>query len=92
MSNLGFLLDGWSGRLGRRHQSFDDDGSGLRAAVEAGAATGAIFAGILRRMYAVMVQFGRQFEAFGRTRLHTQAAPFAFFGIDDDITARLRRH
>jgi len=43
-----------------------------------------------RRMHTVLAELGRQFKAFGRTRLHTQAASFALFGIDDDVTARLR--
>jgi hypothetical protein len=67
MSSLFFLRDGRSGRLGGWYQAFHDDGSGLRAAVETSAASGAIFAGIVRRMHPVMVEFGRQFKTFRRT-------------------------
>src|SRR5271166_3527572 len=76
----------------RRNQPVDNDGSGLRAAVEACPAAGAVLAGVLRRMHAVLAQLGGQEQALGRARLDAQAAPLAFFRIDDYITARLRCH
>jgi hypothetical protein len=90
MTNLVFLRDRWSSRLRGGHQPFHEDGSRLGTAIEAGATTGAVFAGVLRRVHPVVIKFGRQFKTFRRTRLHTQAASLAFFGIDNYVTARLR--
>jgi len=90
MVHLLLRRHGSGSRFGRRRQAFDRDGSGFGAAVKTRAATGAAFAGVLRRMHTVMVELGRQFETLRRTRLYAQAASFAFFRIDDDITARLR--
>ena len=87
LSHVRLLAGFGSGRLRGRYQAVDDDGSGLRAAVEADAASGAVVAGVSRRMHTVRTQFRRQFQTFGRTRLHTKPASFAFFEIDRDITA-----
>jgi hypothetical protein len=89
---MGHLLfrNGRNSRFGRRRQAFDSDRPGFGAAVKTSPATGTVFAGVLRRMHTVMVELGRQFKTLRRTRLYAQAASFAFFRIDDDITARLR--
>src|SRR3974390_3711089 len=67
-------------------------GSGLRAAVEAGAASGAAFSGVSRRMYAVLAEFRCEFQAAGRAGIHTQPATFAFLNIDRYVTAWWCRH
>src|SRR5271165_7692274 len=92
MGDLLLLRDSGADCFRRRNEAIDDDGSGLRAAVEARPAAGAVLAGVLRRMYAVLAQLGCQEQALGRARLDAQAAPLAFFRIDDYITARLRCH
>jgi hypothetical protein len=89
MVDLLLRRNGWSGRFGWRRQAFDSDRPGFGAAVKTSPATGTVFAGVLRRMHTVMVELGRQFKTLRRTRIYTQAASFTFFGIDDDITARL---
>jgi hypothetical protein len=50
-------------------QAKNGDGSGLGAAIEADAASGAVMSGITRGMNAVMAELGRKFEALGRAGL-----------------------
>jgi hypothetical protein len=71
-------------------EAIDGNGSRLGAAVVADAAAGAAFAGVLRRVDAVLVEFGGERKLFGRAGLHAQAAAFALFGVDVDVTAGLR--
>src|SRR5579864_9728267 len=74
-------------RLGRRGQPVDDDGSRLRAAVEADAASGAVVAGITRRVDSVGTQHRGEFQTFRRAGLNTEPASFALLDIDRDIAA-----
>src|SRR5208283_4272839 len=92
MGHLLLLHDRRADRFRRRNQPVDNNGSGLRAAVEAGPAAGAVLTGVLRRMHAVLAQLRRQEQALGRARLDTQAAPLTLFRIDDYVTTRLRYH
>src|SRR6266567_3778358 len=68
------------------------DGAWLRAAVEADAASGATFAGVVRRVHAVAAQFEREFKTLGRARLHAQPAPLAFVDVDCNVSSCLRCH
>src|SRR5579864_3839934 len=74
-------------RFRRRDQPVDDDGTRLRAAIEADAASGAVVTGITRRVHSVGTQFGREFQAFRRAGLNTEPASFALLDIDRDIAA-----
>src|SRR5271167_2327164 len=92
MGHLLSLYYRHSDGLLRKSEAIDDDGSGLRATIEAGPTGGAFLASVLRRMHAVFAQLGRQEQALGRARLNAQATALAFFWIDGYVTARLRCH
>src|SRR5882672_11025965 len=79
-------------QLETRSEPEHRDGAGFGAAVEADAASGAAFALVMRGMHAVGTQVGREFQALGRARLHTQPASFAFINIDCDVAPCLRCH
>src|SRR6266576_4103936 len=84
-------LHGRSG-FGWGCQAEHSDRARLRTAIKADAASGAIVAGIARRMHAVMAQFRREFQALGRAGFHAQPASLALLDIDRHFTARWARH
>src|SRR3954469_4048453 len=82
---ISFLRDCDAGA--RSFYAHDGDGAGFGAAVEANAATGAALAFVLSGMNAVAVQFRREEEHLGRTRIDAEAAAFAFVLVDANFTA-----
>src|SRR5271169_1191820 len=90
------MFASWLGRgddrFGGRDEPVDDDGPGLRTAVETDAASGAVVAGITRRMHPVGTQFRGKLQAFGRAGFHAQPASFALLDINRDIAACWTRH
>jgi len=68
-------------------EAIDGDGAGLGAAVVADTAARASFTGILRGMYAVLVEIGRELKLFWRAGFHAQTAALALVGVDMDVTA-----
>jgi hypothetical protein len=78
--------------FGRRCQPGHGDGAWLRAAVEADAASGAIVAGVVRRMHAVTIQLGSQLETFRRAGLDAEPATFALLYVNGHIAARWSWH
>src|SRR6516225_9634511 len=79
-----FISSRW---LQRRRETIHGDRAGFGAAIEADAASGAVFAGVMRRMHAVGVELGPQLQTFGRTGFNTQSAAFAFFFVDEDVAS-----
>src|SRR6185437_9449782 len=77
--------------LGSR-QPVHGNGAGLRAAVEADAAAGAVLAGVTRRMHAVGTQLRRQLQALGRAGIHAQPATLALLNINRDLATRCHVH
>src|SRR5690349_4226502 len=82
---ISFLRDCDAGA--RRFYAHDSDGTRLGTAIEADAATGAALALVLCGVHAVAVQFGREEERLGRTRIDTEAAALAFILVDANFTA-----
>src|ERR1035438_7297428 len=78
--------------FGWRGEPVDDDRAGLRTAIEADAAAGAVMSGILRRMHPVVTQFRGELQTFWRARLNTKTASFAFFYLAGDVAARWACH
>src|SRR5438876_5771991 len=73
-------------------QAIDGNCAWLRAAIEADAASGAVFTGVVRGMNAVCAQLRQQNQAFRRAGLHAQPASFAFIHVYGNIPACLRWH
>jgi len=76
-----------SGRLRRDGETIDGDGTWLRAAIETDAASGAVAAGVTRRMHTVMAQLRSKFQTFRWTGLHAQTTSLALFDVDRDVAA-----
>src|SRR5208282_3998930 len=79
-------------RLWFRFHPVNGDCARLGAAVEADATAGAVLAGVVCGMSPVSVQLRPEFQALGRTGLHTESASLTFFNIDRDFTAWLACH
>src|SRR5579871_2046143 len=80
------------GNLGRRGEAVDSNRAGLRTAIEANAASGAIVACVTRRVHSVGTHLRSQLQALRRARLDAQPASFALLDIDGDVALCLTGH
>jgi hypothetical protein len=65
------------------------NGSGLRATVEADAAGGAGFAGVVRRMHTIGAQFRSKKEALWRAGVDAETTALTLIGFDFHLAASI---